>query len=158
MTTSYSYSTYFVLNKAHFNECFANSVVDKVTLVDYRKAMGFVVVGMVLGMTTELNDYAAYFIVGLGIVEALSVHYRRPWWVARQLWSKAGNNKVTLTMDDDGLHTEAIHLKSSIAWQDISEIKTTQDGFLLSHQQGKSYISGSCLDDEAQAFLLSKIA
>lgn len=157
MTTPFSYSTYFVLDKPHFNECFSNSVdIDK-SWNAYKKSIFFCVIGVVLLFFIQVNGYVAYFMVVLGIVEALSVYYQQPWWVTRQMLSRSSNSKVTLTIDEQGIHTESFYQNSVIAWQDISEIKPTKDGLILLHNKGKSYISGSCLSEEAKSFLSSKV-
>lgn len=155
MTEPFSYSTTYILDKAHFNEVFANSVVSKPSLKEYGKAIAFVLAGVAL-LFTDVTGYLVYFLMGLGLIEALSTYYRQPWWVARQMLSRAASNKVTITIDEGGIHTDSIHLKSTLKWQDVNKVDTTQDGLMLLHSQGKSYLSGSCLSEQAKAFVLSK--
>jgi hypothetical protein len=157
MTSPFSYSTTFVLDKAHFNECFSNSVVVEHSFFAYRKAIVFWLLGMLLVMFTEVNAYVAYFLIGLGFIEAMGNYYRQPWWVMRQMLSRAAKKEVTLTLDEVGIHSESSHVNSVILWQDISDVKSTQNGFLLVHTKGQSYISDACLSEEAKAFLTAKL-
>lgn len=158
MTSPFSYSTTFVLNKAHFNECFSNSVVVEHSLMAYRKAIAFLLVGILLAIYTEINSYAAYFLIALGFIEALSKYYQQPWWVARQMLSREANSEVTLTLDESGIHSKSFHLNSVILWQDISDIRNTKNGLIVIHSKGQSYLSNACLTEQAKAFLSAKIA
>ncbi len=157
MTNPFSYFTTFVLDKAHFNECFSNSVVIDGSWFAYRKAIVFALIGIVLLLFTELNAYVGYFLVALGCLEALGHKYQQPWWVTRQMLSRAAGSEVTLTLDEAGIHTHSFYLDSAILWQDIKEVKRTKDGFLLVHLKGQSYVSGNCLSEQAEAFLASKL-
>jgi len=115
-------------------------------------------------MFTPVNAYAAWFVIGLGVIEMVSVYYHQPWWVLRQMFSKASNSEVKLTLDEKGVLTESFYINSRILWSDITEIKETELGFVLFFTLGtsatgkaissKSYVSKSCLSAEAQAFLL----
>lgn len=156
MSDSFHYSTTFVLDKAHFNECFSNSVVLAPPLVAYRKAMILLLIGFVIILLTEVNAYVGYFVIGLGIVEALGCYFQQPWWVTRQLFGRSGNSEVTMTVDDSGVHTDSAHVKGSILWQDINGVNETKDGIVIMHKQGKSYISAQCLSVEAKHFIVSK--
>jgi hypothetical protein len=156
MTNPFSYSTTFVLDKAHFNECFSNSVVIDHSWLAFRKAIIFSLIGIVLVLFTNLNAYVGYFLLGLGCVEALSHKYQQPWWVTRQMLSRAAGSEVTLTLDETGIHTHSFYLDTHILWQDIKEVNQTKDGFLVAHIKGKSYISNTCLSENARAFLSSK--
>ena len=158
MTDSFNYSTTFVLDKAHLNECFVNSVVPMPPAVAYRNAILFVLVGLAIMLFTQLDAYLGYFIIGLGIVEALGRYFQQPWWVTRQLFGRSGNSKVTLTIDENGIHTHTHEglTNSSILWADVNGVEQTHDGLLVLHRQGRNYISGKCLSDEARGFLVGK--
>ena len=157
MTSPFSYSTTFVLDKAHFYECFSISVVVELSVFAYRKAIVFWLMGIVLVLFTDFSAYVGYFMMGLGSVEALSNYYQQPWWVMRQMLSRAGGGEVTLTLDETGIHTHTFHLDIVVLWQDIKEIKRTKDGFLLVHAKGQSYLSDTCLSEDARTLLLSKL-
>lgn len=161
MTDSFHYSTTFILDKAHFHECYSNSVVKARPIVAYRKAMALSLVGIGILLLTELDAYLGFFILALGIVEALGCRFAQPWWVTRQIFGRSGNSEVTLTIDEQGIHTDSAHVNSAILWGDVNDVTETTDGLLVLHSQGggqgKSYISVKCLSDEAKAFLLSKV-
>ena len=157
MNSPFSYSTTFVLDKAHFNECFTGSVTVKHSLAAYSKAIVFLLFGMLLSLFTDINQYAAWFLVGLGFVEALAVYYQQPWWVARQMLSRAAHSEVTLTLDEVGIHSHSFYINSTILWPDVSVLTVTEKGLLLKHGKGKSYISGACLSEQARVFLLAKL-
>jgi hypothetical protein len=157
MTDPFSYSTTFVLDKAHFNECFSNCVVVKHPLVTYYKAIAFLLVGILLVKFSEINAYIAYFVIGLGFIEAISNYYKQPWWVTRQMLSRTANSEVSLTLDETGIHSRTANLDTVILWQDISEVNSTDNGLLLVHTKGKNYISNSCLTQQAKTFLSAKV-
>jgi hypothetical protein len=157
MTNSFSYSTTFVLDKAHFNECFSNSVVIDHSWLAFRKAIIFLLIGIVLVLFINLNAYVGYFLLGLGCVEALSLKYQQPWWVTRQMLSRVAGSEVTLILDETGIHTHSFYLDTHILWQDIKEVNQTKDGFLVVHIKGHSYVSDTCLSEDAKAFLSSKL-
>ncbi len=157
MTDPFSYSSTFVLDKAHFQECFSNSVVARHSLVAYSKAVILLLFGGLLLEFTQISGYFCYFLMVLGVVEALSIYYQQPWWVTRQMLSRNANREVILTLDETGVHSQSAHLNTQILWQEISEVKHTKNGLILVHTTGRSYISAACLSAQASTFLLSKL-
>jgi hypothetical protein len=75
----------------------------------------------------------------------------------RQMMSKAASNEMTLSIDEQGIRTQSQYVNSQILWTDMYRIKETEKGFLITHKTGKSYVSSSCLDEEAIAYLQAKI-
>ncbi|PIW61636.1 YcxB family protein [Shewanella sp. CG12_big_fil_rev_8_21_14_0_65_47_15] len=155
MPTPYSYSTTYILDKAHFDECYTQSVIPDPTLKPYYKGIGLVLIGIAL-IFTDISLYLAYFFVGLGVIEALNVKYHKTWWLMRQMMSKAASNEVTLSMDEQGIRTHSRYVDNQIRWTDIDRIKETARGFLLTHRAGTSYISSSCLDTATIAYIRSR--
>lgn len=166
MTQSNSFTSSFTLDKAHFTECYTQSstlVHDKKT---YFKANTLTVFGLFILFATPVNPYAAWFVIALGILETVSVYYHKPWWVMRQMLSKASNSEVTLTVDEKGILTESFHDQKRILWADVTLIAKTELGYLVHYTLGKglsgkqiankSYLSKSSLSAEAITFLLSK--
>ena len=166
MTQSSSFSANFILDKAHYTECYTQSSTlthDKKT---YFKANILTLFGLIILLATPVNPYAAWFVIALGILESVSVYYHKPWWVARQMLSKASRSEVTLTLDEQGVLTESFHINSRILWSDVTSVVETDLGFVISFSLGKSvmgkdigsksYISKSCLSDEAIAFIIQK--
>lgn len=167
MTTSAPFLTKFTLDKAHYTECYTQSSTLLHNKKTYFKASVLAVFGLIILLFTPVNTYAAWFVIGLGVVEMVSVYYHQPWWVLRQMFSKASGSEVNLTLDEKGVLTESFYHNSRILWSDITEVKVTELGFVLFFTLGsgskgkavssKSYISRSCLSDEAQSFLLSSV-
>lgn len=77
MTTKFNYQTSFILDKAHFGECFDESVINRSMTVKYRKASILAVIGLLLLFVVGTNHYAAFFVVVLAAVEALGVFYKK---------------------------------------------------------------------------------
>lgn len=164
MTTSSHFSTKFTLDKAHYTECYTQSSTLVHNKKTYFKASVLALFGLFILMFTPVNAYAAWFVIGLGVIEMVSVYYHRPWWVLRQMFSRASNSEVTLTLDEKGILTESFYINSRILWSEITELKETELGFVVFFTLGngvtgkainsKSYLSKSCLSVDAQAFLL----
>jgi len=166
MTQSSSYTASFVLDKAHYSECYTQSSTlthDKKT---YFKANVLTVFGLIILLATPVNPYAAWFVIALGLLESISVYYHKPWWVIRQMLSKASHSKVKLTIDEQGILTESFHINNRILWADVTRVSETELGFLIYFSLGKtamgkdiaskSYISKSCLPDGANTFIRQK--
>mgnify|MGYP003675627250 CR=1 FL=1 len=59
MSQPFTYSTTYELDKAHFQECFSESVVIVTSISAYKKSIALTVAGMLLVLFTEMNPYAA---------------------------------------------------------------------------------------------------
>jgi hypothetical protein len=156
MSTPFSYSTTYVLDKSHFSETFDESVILNNSLKAYAKSIGLALMGFAILYFTDLSSYAAWFIVVLGIVDALNVYFKKPWWLARQMISRAANEEITLSIDDAGISSQSYSIKSHIAWANIDKIEKTNRGWLLNQGANKSYLSSRCLSADAEAFVLAK--
>jgi len=157
MNPPFSYQTSFMLDKAHFSECFDESVISKSFTDKYRKAAILAVVGLLLLFVVGTNHYAAFFVVVLAAVEALSVFYKKTWWLWRQMLSKAYNHEVKLIINETGITTESFHVNSVLLFDDVTMLKESEAGLLLSHKSGVNYVSKSCLSDEAIGFIKGQI-
>jgi len=154
MTSPFSYSHTFILDKEHFNECYSQSVVNDQSIKAYFKAIVLSIFGIILVLFSDVNAYAAWFVFALGVLEAVSIYYRQAWWVMRQLLSKAAKGEVTLTIDDKGVATESFYIKSMMLWGNISLFKKTSLGWVITHDGYNNYISDSCLStDAAELFI-----
>lgn len=160
MTSQASFTSKFTLNKAHFNECYSQSNTVDRSKKAFFKAGILMAFGLYILLFTQVNAYAAWFVIALGILEAVSLYYHQPWWVLRQMLSKASNSEVTLTIDEQGILSESFYHTGRILWQDITEIKESELGFTIlfniDKSSGKSYLSKSCLSDDAQNYLLDR--
>jgi len=158
MTQPFSYQTSFILDKSHFGECFDESVQVQTPITMYRKGALLMLIGAGLVMFSELNPYAAWFIFSLGILEVVSSHYKKSWWVARQMLSKVAKAEVTLKIDNNCIHISSFYNDNKMQFSDISQITATENGWLINHNNNRHYISNRCLDKSAQAFLQAKIS
>lgn len=156
MTAPFYYSTTYVLDKSHFSETYDESSTKKNSRAGYIKSITLAFLGLAILLFTEINPYIAWFIVALGGVEALSIRFQKSWWLARQMISRAANNELTLTIDEDNIRSQSSNIESTILWADITQIDQTQQGWLLHHPAGKTYLSNRCLSDEAKQFISAK--
>ncbi|PKH89446.1 hypothetical protein CXF79_01320 [Colwellia sp. Bg11-28] len=166
MTQSSSYTASFTLDKAHYSECYTQSSTLSHDKKTYFKANVLTVFGLIILLATPVNPYAAWFVIALGLLETISVYYHKPWWVIRQMLSKASHSEVKLTIDEQGILTESFHINNRILWADVTRVTETDLGFLIYFSLGKtamgkdiaskSYISKSCLSDDATAFIGQK--
>ena len=156
MTTPFLYSTTYILDKSHYSETFdASAAVDNAKK-GYRVSILLALFGLAILMFTGVDPYVAWFVVALGALEALSIRFRKPWWLARQMISKAANTELTLLIDEDGVSSKSYYVETNIAWDDVSKIEQTTLGWLLYHSAGKNYVSGRCLSGAAQEFISAK--
>ena len=161
MNTPTSFTSKFILDKPHFNECYSQSNTIEHSENAYFKAGVLMLFGLIILLFTPVNNYAAWFVVALGILEALAIYYSQPWWVLRQMLSKASGSDVTLTIDEQGVLSESFYHNGRILWSDVCDIKETQLGFVLHFTIGKktskSYLSKSHLSNSAQEFIVKRI-
>ena len=160
MNSANSFTSQFTLNKAHFNECYQESSTLKLSAKVFLKSGVLMSFGLIILLFTPVNGYAAWFVIALGILEALSLYYHQPWWVVRQMLSRASNSEVTLTIDEQGVLSDSFYHTGRILWQDINSIEETDLGYVLHFNVGKnnskSYLSKSYLSNDAQSYLQSK--
>jgi len=166
MNAPSSFSTQFTLDKAHYTECYTQSSTLEHNRKTYFKANILTVFGLIILLFTPVNPYAAWFVIACGILETLSVYYHQPWWVMRQMLSNASGSEVKLTIDEKGILTESFHINNRILWTDVTLVTETELGFVIHFSLGKtvtgkdiaskSYISKSCLSDEAVTFIAQK--
>jgi len=146
------YHTSFVLDKAHFSECFDQSVQTN-GYKDYTKAAIVAVLGVILVLWIDVSKYLAYFVFCLGMVEGLSVRYKKTWWLWRQMLSKAYDHTVELEINQQGVITKSFYINSEFTWDDVTQVTITDSGVLLTHCAGVNYLSNSYLSDEVIAFI-----
>jgi len=166
ITENSPFSAHFTLDKAHYTECYTQSSTLTHDRKTYFKANILTVFGLIILLFTPVNPYAAWFVIALGILETVSVYYHRPWWVLRQMMSKASGSEVKLTIDEQGILTESFHINTRILWTEVTAVTETDFGFVICFSLGKtamgrdiaskSYISKSCLSQAAIAFIQQK--
>lgn len=146
----------FILNKDYYRECFDESI----KLSTYSKPKYFLITLLVLlGLVSSYglnNHYLGNFLIVLAVIECVAYYYRRPWWVARQMVSRASGSKVTLEIDEQGIRAINPYKEFKFTWQDITEVKETNLGLILTSHKGMQYISNEALSEEARAYILEK--
>ncbi len=156
MSTKFNYQTSFILDKSHFSECFDQSITEQTLWVKYRKVVILAIVGLLLLFVVGTNHYAAFFVVGLSAIEALSIYYQKTWWLWRQMLSKAYNHTVEIIVNDESITIKSFHVNSEMSFENITQCEEKESGLLLTHLKSRNYISKSCLSDEAIDFIKSK--
>ena len=155
-STPLNYQSTFVLDKAHFIECYEESVKPSPFLSLYLKAIVMLIIGAGLVLLSDINPYAAWFIFALGILEVVSTYYRKPWWIMRQMLSKVAQAEVTIEITDEYIRTHSFYSDNKMFYTDIANIVKTDKGWLISHKSGRHYISNRCLSDSLKCFLQNK--
>jgi hypothetical protein len=156
MTMPFCYSTTYKLDKSHFSETFDQSYTVKSSKSPYLKSLILALSGAAILLFSNVTAYLAWFILVLGVVEALNVRFKKPWWLARQMLSRAANSELTLTIDENGITSKSFYVDSSILWSDITKIEQTSKGWLFYLTNGKSYLSNRCLSPQAGQFISEK--
>ncbi|KZN38857.1 hypothetical protein N480_11485 [Pseudoalteromonas luteoviolacea S2607] len=146
----------FILDKRYFQECFDESVKmsqyhkPKYALIAFLVSLGFVA-HYLLSQT-----YLGNFLFILAVIEGIAFYYKRPWWVARQMLSRASGSKVLLTIDDEGIKAENPYRAFSVKWHDIEKVIKTEQGLIIQQQRHNQYISGTVLNQDVYDFIFHK--
>jgi len=150
-----NHTSYYILNREYFSECFDESANTATSLKTYRQPILFIIVAGVF-FVMEIEAYVVWFFLCLSVVELLSIRYKRSWWITRQMLSRAAGSKVNIRIDDQGIFTDSAYHQQGILWNDITELKNTEKGFVVIHNSGTSYVSRSGLDEDVLALLTAK--
>ena len=153
---STEHSSYYVLNRDYFSECFDESANTTTSVKTYVKAIGLIFMASVI-YAMDIEIYVAAFLLCLGVVELLSIRYKRSWWINRQMLSRAAGSKVNIRVDGRGIFTDSTYHQQAMLWNEIAEIKSTEKGFVVIHNSGTSYLSRVGLDEDVLALLASKV-
>ena len=153
MTQHFTYSSKYILDKPHFNECFTQSVKAGLSWRDFFKSIVLGVFGLLLLLFSDVNAYAAWFIVALGAVEGVSIRFRKAFWVTRQMMGKSAGSEVTLEIDEQGLSIKSFYVAQMILWQEITTLNKSPLGWVIIHSQGKSYLSDETLSTQVKTYL-----
>jgi len=150
------FTTTYKLDKPYFYECFDQSLpYSKRAQPKYFLLALLVVLGL-FGIYGLGEHYLGTFLLMLALLECIAFYYRRPWWVTRQMLSRASGSEVTLTFDEDGIKSTNHYKNYQLAWHDINEVITTDCGLLLKSKSGMQYISKAILDEETIDFIHKK--
>ncbi|WP_394191819.1 YcxB family protein [Pseudoalteromonas atlantica] len=152
------FNTSYTLDKPYFYECFDESLPYS---TQAKPKYGLLILLISLGLISIYaleQHYLGNFMIVAAIVECIAFYYRRPWWVTRQMLSRASGSKAKLTIDETGFSSENPHKSYQITWQQIDDVIFTPRGILLKNKKGMQYISKSILSDEAIAYIKKRAA
>ncbi|MCL1126850.1 YcxB family protein [Shewanella surugensis] len=155
MTSSIEFTSQYKLDKDYYIECYEQSVTTDLSLRPYYKAILFLLIGTGM-LLTQLNPYASWFLIGLGVLEALGVKFNKSWWLMRQMISKAANSDVLLTINEQSIKIDSYYVNKEILWNEINKIAVTQKGFLLYHDKTRHYLSNKNLNHDVIKFISNK--
>jgi hypothetical protein len=149
----------FILDRQHLEECYDQSQpFSKQQTPRIKLIIILIISSLLLLIYAEQQNHLAFFLLGLATVEYLSFHYRRVWWLTRQVWSKNSGNTITLTINDNGITTQSIYINSQLTWDDISCVDETEKGLLLTlKNSGSNYLSKTNLDVQVIDFIKQQI-
>ncbi|MEZ9906564.1 YcxB family protein [Vibrio breoganii] len=159
MSKDFDFTTEYTLDKTFFAECYDETSRPPNVLKDYLKVVLFLVFGVVL-LEFELlpNGYVGWFFIVLSVIEACSVYFKRGWWLWRQTFSAGAGTKVTFQVNSSGMSYKNGNNTNNIAWGEIDQLQQSDLGFILHMGKQRQYISKSCLNDEAIAFIVEQHA
>ena len=149
------FSNEFILDRAHFSECYEqSSLINPPKKLRYNFIGALLLFGFLIMIFTDQSVAVGLFFIGLAFVEFFSFKYRKAWWLSRQMWSKNSGNTITLSIDDTEIKIVSLYQKQSFAWTDIKKIIETPKGLILKlENNAQSYLSKSCLDDTVINFM-----
>ena len=70
--------------------------------------------------------------------------------------SRAAGSRINIRIDDQGIFTDSTHHQQGMTWADITEIKSSDKGFVIIHNGVTNYLSRNGLNEEALALLAAK--
>ncbi|KZN50782.1 YcxB family protein [Pseudoalteromonas luteoviolacea] len=146
----------FTLDKQYFQECFDESVA---LSQHHKPKYGLIGFLLILGALSHYllgQAYLGNFLFVLAVIEGVSFYYRRPWWVARQMVSRASGSKVHLQIDEQGINAKNPYRAFELSWQDIDNVIETDKGLLIEHAKYRQYISKQALEQDAYDFILQQ--
>ncbi|MCQ1060192.1 YcxB family protein [Photobacterium sp. ZSDE20] len=159
MSKDFDFTTEYTLDKAFFAECYDQTSRPAEFPKDYLKGILFLLFGVVLIIFELLpSSYVGWFFIVLSIIEALSVYFKRTWWLWRQTLSMSSGSKVVFHVDSNGVSYKSGKNTRNIAWSEIDQLQQSDLGFILHMGKQRQYVSKSCLNDEVIAFMVEQHA
>ncbi|PCC13677.1 YcxB family protein [Pseudoalteromonas sp. JB197] len=151
-----THTTTYTLDKPYFYECFDESVAHSKRAQPKYFLLALLVALGLFGIYGLDDHYLGSFLIMVAVLECIAFYYRRPWWVTRQMLSKASGSEVTLTFDEEGIKSSNFYKNTQLLWSDINEVITTERGILLKNKKGMQYISKHILTAETLNFIHKK--
>ncbi|MCF6437637.1 YcxB family protein [Pseudoalteromonas sp. MMG022] len=146
----------FTLDKAYFRECFDESLPLSDRAKPKYPLLVFLIVLATLSWVVVKNQYLASFLALMAVLEVVAFVYRKPWWVARQMLSRAAGSLVVLDIDNDGIKAVNPYKQYQFLWSEIVAAEQTDKGVVLKTKRGMQYISQAAISQQAFDFILEK--
>jgi hypothetical protein len=158
MSKDFAFTTEYTIDKNFFVECYDQTSHPTKFPKAYLKGILFLLFGVVL-LKFELlpSGYVGWFFIVLSIVEALSVYYKRAWWLWRQTFSMSAGSKVVFQVDANGVSYKSGKNTNSIAWKEVDQLEQTDLGLIFHIGKHRQYMSKSCLNDEVIEFIVDQL-
>jgi len=113
-----------------------------------------VAIAVLILLFGEQQDILAYFLIALALLELMSFHYRRAWWLSRQVWSRNSGNTIKLIIDDMGITTQSLYNNSQLLWSNVAEVAETEKGLILVLKNGgHHYLSKQNVTTDVSDFI-----
>ncbi|MDR9827509.1 YcxB family protein [Vibrio sp. FNV 38] len=157
MSKDFAFTTEYTLDKAFFAECYDQTSLPTTFPKAYWKGILFLIFGSALVKFELLpSAYVGWFFIVLSVVEAFSVYFKRTWWLWRQTFGAKPAAKVVFQIDANGVNYKNGKNTRSIAWNEINQLTQTDLGFILHIGRQRQYVSKSCLNDQAIAYIIEQ--
>ena len=144
------YTTQFTLSREYLGECFDESKrYNKGTKPNFILPIAMLALGTFALVWTDQPKSLGFFILVLGVIELLHIRYKRAWWLTRQMLGRTGGQKVTLSLDEQGIETRSGSTTTNTSWADVSTVVETERGLILiTSNGGQQYLSKSIFPEE----------
>jgi hypothetical protein len=150
--TRSGYRSYYILNREYFSECFDESANTAISLKTFRQTVALIILAGV-AFALKIEPYVVWFLLCLIGVELLSIRYKRSWWITRQMLSRSAGSKVNIRIDEQGIFSDSAYHQQAILWQDITQLRSTEKGFVIDHNSGTHYLSRNGLTEYVLALI-----
>ncbi|MDA9557694.1 YcxB family protein [Vibrio sp.] len=157
MPKDFSFTTEYTLDKPFYAECYDQTSRPVTFPRSYLMGGLFLLFGLVL-LEFELlpTAHVGWFFIVLSIIEVFNIYFKRKWWLWRQTFGTGSGSKVALTINSDGLSYESDKHTRNIVWSDIVKVTQSDLGFIIHIGKQRQYLSKSCLNDEAIAYIIEQ--
>ncbi|MCK6264310.1 YcxB family protein [Vibrio sp. ZSDE26] len=159
MSKDFDFTTEYTIDKRFYAECYDQTSLPTEFPKAYLKGMLFLLFGVVLVLFELLpSGHVGWFFIVLSIIEAFSIKFKRTWWLWRQTLSLSTGSKVVFQVDSNGVSYKNLKNTRSIAWSEIDQVQQSDLGFIFHMGKQRQYVSKSCLNEEAIAFIVEQHA
>lgn len=97
-------TTTYTLDKPYSYECFDESVAHSKRAQPKYFLLALLVALGLFGIYGLDDHYLGSFLIMVAVLECIAFYYRRPWWVTRQMLSKASGLRSPLPLTKKGLN------------------------------------------------------